>query len=477
LYSFVVLLLIPVCFLPVTQPSYSDLACILAPALRLRLGFPPSAIYFQYDLFPSLVAVGWHRLGGDPFTFSFCTRFSFLLLLAGCFLAARRLFAEPRLAALLLVALGAVRVYAIIPDANFYPQVTPLRLDLWILPLAAALLFGLEHWTVGLVLGSVCFFARSFGMIYLGSYALALTAEFLARRRAAKQPLSFWRDAASSLHRTAPALILLAAGPVPAWLAVGSPLSGAALHYHRLGLGMMRISPSSFYWLIAPGLAATGWLAFSLRAVLPEKRAQAALFAVALAIGNSIYFFGRSHEQNLLNISASLLFCLFLGLDLAGVTLSAGSRWAHAALRALAWLALLLVAFLYSGRIFQKVGIQVATVTRGEPVPNLQDPGPIRCGEIAAAAPDRRVFVFSPYDYWFYERCGWVPVGYIQPLLLQTMRAGLVLQLNQLLDKGYKIVVPKNVGTEGFDFTEIATDLPGLQETATANYAIYSRRR
>ena len=50
--------LLPVCFLAANVPSHSDLACILAPALRLRLGIPPSQIYFQYDYFPSLLAVG-----------------------------------------------------------------------------------------------------------------------------------------------------------------------------------------------------------------------------------------------------------------------------------------------------------------------------------------------------------------------------------------------------------------------------------
>ncbi len=167
-YSLIVLLLIPICFLTASPQTISpDLTFILAPALRLRLWISRlHDIYFQYDLFPSLVAVAWKWLGADVSMFAFSTRISYFLLLGGCFVLARRLFAEKRLAAFLLIALCTVRIYGIIVEANTTPQVTALRVDLWILLLAAALHFGLEHWSVGLLSG-LLFFARSFGMLYL----------------------------------------------------------------------------------------------------------------------------------------------------------------------------------------------------------------------------------------------------------------------------------------------------------------------
>ena len=471
-YGFLLFLLIPVCFLTASPESMSpDLSCILAPALRLRLGFPLHAIYFQYDLLPSLIAVGWQRLGADPAMFSFCTRTSYFLLLLGCFFLARRLFEDKRLAALLLVALCVVRVYGLMDEANAFPQVTPLRIDLWVVPLAVALLFGLDHWAVGLAIGLVFFFLRSFGMLYVGSYALALIAEFCARRSASPQPPALLEDLAASFQRVLPSLMVIAIGIAAARLAFGSFISDAVLIYHRLGPGMMRTASDSFYWWIAPAIAVTAALAFRCRFLLPEKRAQAALFAVALAIGNSIYFFGRSHENNLMNISASLLLSFFLGVDLAALTLPPGR--ARRLFLVLPWGVLAVIAFFYSGRIFGKVLDQATAVTQ---VPRaFKSPLPIACAEINALSPDHRVFVFSEYDYWFYERCGYVPQGYIQPLYLQLLRSDVIAQMNGLLDRGYKVVVPK-VSTPGYDWAEFAPALNSTYQLETTNYILYARR-
>ena len=470
-------LLVPVCFLRVALPRYDDLACVLAPALRLRLGFSPANVYFQYDYLLSLLAVGWHRLGGDPYAFPVCTQISLYLLLAGCFLLARRLFEHPRLAGLLLVALCAVRVYGLMHDANEVPQVTPLRIDLWILLLAPALLFGLRHWSVGLAAGLVYFFGRSFGILYLGSYALALSADFLARRAAAKDPLPFWRDFSAGLRQSAPSLIFIGAGLLASRLVFGAVVSDAMVAYGRLGLGMLRISPNSCYWWIAPMLAAVGWLAFSARGRIPQKRAAASLFAVALAIGNSIYFFGRSHENNLLNISASWLLCLFLGIDLALVMWHAGPGWVRSTLRAAPWLFLAWIAFCYSGQLVGKARIQEAVATRRQPLASTDNPGPIDCGEIAAVAKDSRVFVYGAYDYWFYERCGYVPQGYVQPLLLEPIRAKVIQHVNQLLDAGYKIVAPRlPYMYGGFEFNEVEASLGGLESVETDHYRLYYRK-
>jgi len=472
-YSLLFLLLIPICFLTASPEAMSsDLECILAPALRLRLGFPLREIYFQYDLFPSLIAVGWQRLGANPAMFSFCTRTSYFLLLIGGFFLARRLFVNQRLAALFLAALCAVRIYGVMDEANAYPQVTPLRIDLWIVLLAAALNFGLEHWVVGLAIGLVFFFLRSFGMLYIGSYGLALIAEFCARRTASQEPQALLKDIAASCRRVLPSLALIALGVGAARLVFGSIVSDAVLIYHRLGAGMIRIAPSSFYWWVAPGIAVAAALAFECRQLLSDKRAQAAFFAVALAIGNVIYFFGRSHENNLMVVSASLLLCFFLCFDLAAISVKPGQ--ARKLVLTLPWLVLTVIAYFYSGRIFAKVGDQAAAVAQVPVV--FKSPQIIVCAEINAAASDRRVFIFSYYDYWFYEQCGYVPQGYIQPLFLQFFRGDIIAQMNGLLDQGYKVVVPK-VSSPGFDWAELAPDLKGTYQLETADYVLYGRRR
>ena len=467
------LLAAPVCFLAVHAPTYDDLACVLAPALRMRLGDSLSHIYFQYDFLPSLVAVIWHWIGGDPYAYPICTEISYFLMLAGCFLVARRQFEDSRLASMLVVALCAVRIYGIVIDPNAKPQVAPLRLDLWLALLAPALWFGLRHWSVGLAAGALCFFSRSFGMIYVGSYGLALAVDFAAARMKSKDRAPFGRDLIAAVRQTIPALLLTAAGIGAAWLVFGGPVSEAVAMYQRLGLGMLRIAPESFYWWIAPALAVTGWLALWMYGVLPERRAQGALFAVALAIGSCIYFFGRSHEHNLINISASLLYCAFLGMDLAGIAVRENPPEARRVVRALPWALLALIGFAYSGRLTAKVERQLATLN-GEPVPGYPMT-PIVCDEINAVAPDHRVFVFSVHDYWFYERCGYVPQGYLQPMFIEPLMKTAVDEINGLLNQGYKVVVPK-VRRSDFNFADFEPRLAGpTSQVETKNYSIFSR--
>ena len=469
------LALIPVCFLAVSLPSHLDLACILAPALKLRLGFSPAQIYMQYDYLLSLLAVGWHYVGGDPFAFSRVTQGSFFLLLVASFLLARRMFEEKWLAGMLLVALCAVRVYGIIPDANYCPQVTPLRIDLWILLLAPALIFDLRHWSVGLAAGLVYFFARSFGLLYLGSYALTLSVDFLIRHADARERIPLWREIAAYVRPITVSLVFVGASLLAARWVFGAAISDAMLMYRQLGIGMLRISPDSFYWWIAPALAATGWLVFALRGVIGQRRTGASFFLLALGIGNSIYFFGRSHEHNLLNISAPLLFCVFLGMDLAIVAWRSGPVWVRWMVYAGPWLTLGLIGFFYSGRLVAKIHTQFDSVTGRHALVNDDQIAPIVCEEIAGVAKDSRVFVYDLADYWFYEKCGYVPQGYIQPILLQPLRVNLIEQLDQLLNTGYKIVVPK-AHASGFDFSDVGPSLKGLERTETAHYDFYYRK-
>lgn len=474
------LVLVPVCFLASSLPLHDDLACVLAPALRLRLGEPLPQVYFQYDVLPSLVAFGWSKLGGNPEQYPLCTAAFYYLLFGGCFFAARRMFHNKQLAGLLLVALIVVRIYAIRPDANASPQVTPLRLDLWIYLLGLALTFGLRHWSVGLTAGLFFFVSRSIGMLYLGGYALALVADFFARRHTTPDRPPLWHDISDSLRETAASLALLGTGVAAGIVTFGGLVPPAVATYHHLGLGMMRISSYSSYWWVLPFLAMAGWLAFS-RYRISDRRSAAALFVVALAISNSIYFFGRSHEHNLLNISASLLFCVFLCLDeMAATTDRPG--WARNLMPAAPWIIVAVTGLAYSGGIMTKTAVQLATVTRHAPLPGNDDIGPIECNEIGPG----KVFIYSAYEYWFNERCHYIPQGEVQPFLLQPVQARALEQLDGLLNSGYRIVVPKmthwnkvpgEYTYNQFEFDEMEAALPGLEQSETEHYKFYRRPR
>ncbi|MEP7053056.1 MAG: hypothetical protein ABJB12_22010 [Pseudomonadota bacterium] len=443
------LLLLPVALVPSDPMSVNDASAMLAPGLRLLHGVAPHHVYMQYDYALSLIVEAWLWLGGDPAGFFFITALSFYALLVGLFVLVRRWFSEPGLAGPLIVAVAIVRIYAVRGGAAAVPQVGPLRLDLWILPVALALRFGLRHWAVAALLGLMCIFFRSIGVLYLGGYGLAIGAEFLALRAAvsksSRAPLlpELW----ALLRKLAPGGFIIVACIGIATAILGSPISDAVLTYRKLGCGQLKIASGSFYWWLLPLTALTGGLAFSKRVELGEKRGGATLLMVALVMSGSIYFFGRSHPHNLINLSAAFLTCFFLCFDLSLL------RFRQSVLPILPVQVLVstalvaLVAWQYSDRVWTKAATQVSVVSHTDVtqplVPGLGLPL-MYCSEVATAAPDRKVYFFSGLDTWFYADCGYPPPSYMQPMNLAILKPPLLDELNQLLDDGYLVALPKN---------------------------------
>jgi hypothetical protein len=447
---FTALLLVPIAFLPSAGPSAGDAAAIVAPALRLLHGVAPKHVYMQYDYLPSLLLEAWLWLGGDASGVFFIAGVSFYALLLGLLALARRWFAHPGLAGPLLVAVVIVRIYAVMGDEVAVPQVAPLRLDLWLLPVALALRFGLRHWAVALSLGLLCIFSRSIGVLYLGGYALAVGGDFLAARlavaRAQRMP---WRSELGAFLRQQAlnaGILLVCLGA--ATLILGSPFSDAVLLYRKLGVSQLKIPAGSFYWWLLPLNALTGALAFVNRGELGERKGGAALLTVGLLISSSIYFFGRSHENNLINLSVPFLLCFFLALDLWLLNFRRGTMAPRALQMVLASGLVVLCAWQYSGRVWTKLDTQMAVVNRSELIGPLFVPqfSPMYCAEVDRAAPDHKVYFFASLDSWFYARCGYRPPSYQQPVGLSIVKAPLVAEISHLLDRGFTIAMYKGDG-------------------------------
>jgi len=468
--------LIPICFVSTALPSLGDVACILSPALRIEHGVALSQIYLQYDLLPSLLAAAWDALGAPPLGLWFVCGAAYYAMLLGLCAIAMRMFRRRWLAAPLVVSIVLVRIYAPWVDANSTPQVTPLRLDLWPLLLAAVLGWGLRRWQTGLVVGLLCFFSRSVGTLYLGGYLLALAADFLARRRAAPgdRP-AFVQDLRQALRELAPSMAMIALALVASRAVFGSFGSDAVALYRRLGVGMLRVGLMSFYWWLLPLTGAAGWLAFSSGATRTARVAEAALLAVALLVANSIYFFGRSHEHNLINTSACFLFCLFLSLDLAWPSSAAEPRLIRWVFGAAPWAILGVCAYGYSQRVVDRLDAQQALVL-AQRAPAGATPPQIDCEEIRRAAGDDRVFFLSSNDVWYYRQCGYTPRGYVQPVALNVLTKNLAGEINDVLDSGAKVFVPRDRGDPcGRAWDEVFPLLSGPERGETANFLVFRR--
>ena len=472
-----------VCFLRTSSVRPSDLECILAPALRLHHGFRLRDIYMQYDLLPSLLALGWRWLGGAAIQFSSgVMAWGYLLLFLGLFFCARKTFAQKWLAGPLLVTVVFARYYGQLADPVAFPQATPLRLDLWLLVMVVIRWKGLTHWGTALLLGALTTFSRSVGMLCLMAWGLTVGVAFGLRVIAAQGDLK--NDLQAELRRTLPRLVpsfaIIVAWFVLVRLVYGRWGSDAVSLYRQLGVGMMRISPSSAFWWLFPVLIGTGYLAAREYLRAPTPRGEGILATVPLVTLTATYFFGRSHEHNLVNLSAGFVFCFFLGLDLVVSEARAEGR----RVRGFAWIAAMAAvvasAHFYAAGFTTKAGTQVAQVTQGRPPPETNPPDPtppIQCQELAAAIGHPRVYFFSVADYYFYDYCGYVPQGYFQPLYLALFTAPLAEQLAGLLRQGYVVVVPRDGRDWGnsFDGT-IQPLLPPLSVESTPNYRIFRLR-
>jgi hypothetical protein len=325
----------------------------------------------------------------------------------------------------------------------------------------------------------LCFFSRSVGILYLGAYLLALGADFLAERRdrppAARAPLKL--EARALLVAVAPSLGLIVASFVASRLVFGSFGSAAVSLYRELGVGMLRIGAKSFYWWLLPMTGAVGWLAFSRRGTRAPRRGQAAILAVALVAANSVYFFGRSHEHNLLNLSISFLFCAYLGLDLAWPGQTDDSPIARALFHVASLAIVVVPAYFYSGRALEKLTAQVAQVdSNGAPPSDGERIPDLHCDEIARVSPDRRVYVFSGFDYWYYDRCHYVPPGYFQPMYLAILQRSVIDDLTPLVNEGYKVFVPSHPGDYATAaFAGLMGALPKLDASETPHFTVYAR--
>ena len=173
----VAILLIPICFID-SMPREIDYPFILAPSLRLSQGAGISEIYFQYDILLSLLGWIWVKTGLDIHAYQiFLQIISYFFFLA-IFLFTRKVFINKNLGVLFIVLLIIVRFYCGITDLTSVPQVTPLRLDLWLILLALVYWRGPYNWLLGLALGLLLLLHKNFGLIYTAAYAELLVVLF-----------------------------------------------------------------------------------------------------------------------------------------------------------------------------------------------------------------------------------------------------------------------------------------------------------
>ncbi len=451
------IMLIPTCFIAAKPLSWYDYQHILAPALRLFHGAGVSEIYFQYDFLLSTIGLVWLKLQLDPNLFQVVGQCGYYLLLLSLFAFSMRWFIDKRLPVFLLAALILVRIYA--EQGEFAPafQVTPLRLDLWLILLMLVYFKGPRHWSAGLFCGLLLLLHHNFGIIYSAAYIqLLLTLCIIDIDKfqggIIKTTSTTIRYFIKSNYRN---FALMLIGAMAHYLLFSNADVQNEFSYIHLGINFIRIAPTSFYWYVVAMMGLSFSLLLRIRSQISTNYLAASFCLIYLAIGNSLYFFGRSHENNIINISAILLLLFFLLLDISGRFFACTPEkptipFAYRNFGAIASLALIAsIAIWYGDRITGKAATQLSNAGKKQFVYPSKISEKSVMGVIAEVksitGDSSKVYFADHYDFLLNYYGGYAPVGYYSPLETWVSKREFNSFLQKLLNQGYYLVIAYDV--------------------------------
>lgn len=451
IYTFTGIFLIPFCFIPSSEISLFDSMYIFIPSWRWLQGIPISDIYFQYDLLPSIICLPILMNHAPIENLQFFCQISLWGLFFVVFYISSKYFLNSYLSIPLLFGMLIFKIYVNLADASAIPQVTPIRLDLWAIPIFLSFRFGFFHWSTGLCLGGLCIVHQNFGNLYALAYFqtiftimissctklnLGYSKAFIELR---KIFILYFRK--SSLN-----ISIIIAGMLIISMTMGSfGPSPAAQMFRSLGIGFSRINDQSFYWFIFALKGILLLLLLNYKPILCEKYFHAGIFLVMLTLAQSMYFFGRSHENNLVNISAIVLFVLFLIFDIIIYALPVFSKISKLALSLqmiFSFLVVGLMACIYSDKISIRVRQQLKYLDH----PNMENKKTLTIDiEILKkiiAKYNNKIFVLAENDAYYYYECNLTPPLYFSPLSSYIYNSSLIDEMKRLMNQGYYVAIP-----------------------------------
>ena len=450
--ALVALALTPVCFVSTAPISMLDYAYIFSPAMRLLNGAAIRDIYFQYDLLPSLLAAAWMNLGFDLNTFQILGQAAYFIIIVGVFIFSEKLFLKKGLSVLLLVALVLGRIYASPWDAVLCFQVTPLRLDLWFPLLVVVFLRGPFHWSAGLACGLLLLLLKNFGIIYTLAYFQLLITLFAIRYSDGNRKTSFSHALLEyGRHCAKPLAIILCCVVASYFLFRNDEYPNYSGYYQKIGIGFIKIATDSFYWYVPAMISMVLILLFRLRNSISSTYLTSGFLLTYCAIGNSIYFFGRSHEHNILNISIVLLFLFFFLLDLISILLNervddnaSFSLFRRHGAVCVAFLAIIVITVSYSQNIAGKAITQIINCSQGQLIYPAKFSAHYYANYLTTVKMitnnSRKVYFIDGSDFMLYYHGGYEPVGFCNPFQTWIFTRDLNRFLQGLLDNGYYLV-------------------------------------
>lgn len=404
-------------------PSVVDYGYLIGPANKILAGEKINSFYMQYNLLLTYLFALMQKLKFSIIQMHILFSVVSTLWIYLYYVLAKKMFNNKSYIVLFLLAYLIVRFFIGYAPVEG-PQTTALRMELWVLMALIVLKFNFNSiWTA--VSFSLYYLADdTFGLLYLLLLSLIYSLHFIINRK--HDPLNKFVFI--------PILLVF----IIHYLFFGSIGSDAAKEYAGINIGFMPIPVDSLFWIVLLVMA------FCLY-ILSKKlnNFYLTLFLFGTACIQLIYFFGRSHENNLFNISGILIFIVFLTLD--RISLKSDHKIAYAVCIFIA-----MTTALFNDKVMDKVNLSVYKLSNNMIIGNNVLYGR-NCysinNELDIIKNDikyldkKKILVVSPIDSYINYYLGLDQIGYYSPFDANLFQDKTIKFLKDHIESDYRVII------------------------------------
>ena len=310
---FLFLLIVFCSLVPIGFIQQYDFEFVAIPTLGILHGEPLENIYFQYDLLLSLVLALWVKIGFDIHNFYILIHLSIFVFLICLYELSKRVINSRYLFTLFIVSAIFLRYYLI--DLKFgssYVQNSPLRMDLWIIPLFLTYTYGLKSRKTFISLLLIMVLSFSVGLAYLGVYFLiVLLSQYSANNLSlSKTFLVFTKDYFLRF------MIFTILGALIYFFVYDGGLNLGAKRMLQYSLFNWNIQTFSLFW---PFLLFVGFFTTNVlrrREKLNQNYFDFIIMLIFFSLVNLFYYFQKGTFIALITLFVPMVLLIFISIDL-----------------------------------------------------------------------------------------------------------------------------------------------------------------
>lgn len=419
--AMIFLLLFLVCLLTSANPIIFDYSFFIGPANKILQGEKLGSFYIQYNLIGTYLFALMQKLDikiHEMHLILICILVFWIYLYCK---VAKLLFNNQIIIYLFILTLILVRYLSVTGGPVAHPQVGPLRLDLWVPLLIVFVYFGLNS-IVSSVSFSIGYLADDiFGLMYLCLYLFILIIDKIINK---KNDLFKFRDFTLFLF---PLLAFILH-----YFIFNSFGSIAGKLYSDYHIGFLPISISSSFWILAWILPVCLYMLLQ-----KEKNILLIVFIFGISCIQLTYFFGRSHDHNLINISGIFILILFLTIDKLFSSQPDKKIF-------LAFVVVLIsgIAINFNSNLRHKASFVISNIKS----PSIIDPRPIENiiehqKKYLKSLNYSKINIISDVDPYINYRLGFNQIGYFSPFYANIRIDSLIDSLESITKNKYHIIL------------------------------------